>query len=144
VPVACGRILFFKRMKKVLQFVAIALVAILATQPALAGLTCGMKPSPSMSAAADCDMAMNQMGTSCPMHSHGAGTDCLQECCRNGWPQAVVQSASKAKPKAVSTQFILAAPSIASAGVAVSAAPPAEALAAAAPDRHVLLQVFRI
>jgi hypothetical protein len=134
-------------MKKALQFVAIALVAILATQPALAGLTCGMKPFPTMPDAA-CNMAMNQLanqlGASCPMHSRGAGTGCLQECCRNGWPQAVVQSASKAKPKAVGTQFLLSTPGVASIGVAVSAAPPADALAAAAPDRHLLLQVFRI
>jgi hypothetical protein len=131
-------------MKKVLQFVAVALVAVLATQPTLAGMTCGLKPFPGMTGAAACDMAMNQMGESCPMHSHGAGTDCLLECCRNGWPQAVIQSASKARPKAVGTRFLLSTPSIASAGVALLSAPPADALAAAAPDRHILLQVFRI
>jgi len=140
---ACRRILVLKRMKKVLQFVAVALVAVLTAQPTLAGLTCGMKPSPGMPDAA-CNMAMDQMGTNCPMHSHGAGADCLLECCRNGWPQAVIQSASKARPKAVGTRFLLSTPSVAPAGVAVCAAPPADALAAAAPDRHVLLQVFRI
>jgi hypothetical protein len=131
-------------MKKVLQFVAVALVAVLTSQPALAGLTCGLKPFPGIADAAACNMAMNQMGESCPMHSHGAGAGCLQECCRNGWPQAVIQSASKARPKAVGIQFLLSTPSTASAGVALFAAPPAGALAAAAPDRHVLLRVFRI
>jgi hypothetical protein len=89
-------------------------------------------------------MEMSQMGAHCPMPHHGTDAGCLQDCCRNGWPQALVQSASKARPRAARTRFLQAAPNPASSGIAAFAAPPHEDIAAAGPARHILLQVFRI
>jgi hypothetical protein len=137
-------VFFLKGMKRVLQVVAFALVAVLTAQPAIAGLTCGMTAAPVAACAPACGMAMSQMGAHCPMPHHGTDAGCLQDCCRNGWPQAVVQSASKAKPKAARTQFLQAALSPAPVGMAAFAAPPREEIAAAGPARHILLQVFRI
>jgi hypothetical protein len=131
-------------MKKVLQIVAVALAAVLIAQPAIAGLTCGMTVSPVAACAPACGMAMSQMGAHCPMPHHGTDTGCLQDCCRNGWPQAVVQSASKAKPKAARTGYLQTAPNPAPTGLAAFAAPLREEIAAAGPARHILLQVFRI
>jgi hypothetical protein len=131
-------------MKKVLQFVAAALVAVLAAQPALAGLTCGMMPSTAMPCAPKCEMAKDHMGAKCPMHHDDTGTGCLQDCCRNGWPQALVQSSSKARPKAGGTQLFLALPTPAQAGIAAFATPLPEDIGAAAPPRYILLRVFRI
>jgi hypothetical protein len=131
-------------MKKLIQFVAVALVAVLAVQPALAGLTCGMMPSASVPCASKCEMAMHRMGASCPMRHHDTGSGCQQDCCRHGWPPAVVQSAFKATPKPSATPFLLAVPVPASAGIAAFAVPPPEDIGASGPDRHVLLQVFRI
>lgn len=135
---------FLKRMKKVLQFVAVALVAVLATQPAIAGLTCGLRTSSVASCVLAFGMTMSQMGANCPLHHHQTGTGCLQDCCRKGWPQALVQSASKARPKAVGTQLFLAVPTPAQAGIAAFATPLPEDIAAAAPPRYILLRVFRI
>jgi hypothetical protein len=131
-------------MKKVLQIVAAALVAVLTAQPAIAGLTCGIRVSPAAECVPACGMAMSQMGADCPMPHHGADTGCLQDCCRNGWPQAVVQSAAKARPKAARARFLQAAPSPVPTGSAAFAASLREEIAAAGPARHILLQVFRI
>jgi hypothetical protein len=130
-------------MKKVLQFVAVALVAVLTAQPALGGLTCGMAPSQGVPCAPKCDMAMHHMGANCTMHHHDTGAGCQQDCCRHGWPPALVQSASKSRPKTSGTPFLLAIPAPASAPAAFTAARP-EDIVAASPDRHILLQVFRI
>jgi hypothetical protein len=131
-------------MKKFLQFVAAFVVALLAAQPTLAGVTCGIMVSSAMPSARSCEMAMDQMGAMCPMHSHAAGAGCLQECCRNGWPQALVQSARKARQKVGGTQFLLAVPTPTPTGIAAFASPPCEAIRAAAPPRYILLRVFRI
>jgi hypothetical protein len=131
-------------MKKFLQFVAVALVAVLTAQPALAGLTCGMTPLTGVPCAPKCDMAMHHMGANCPMHHHDTSSGCQQDCCRHGWPPALVQSASKTRLKTSGTPFLFAIPAPASAPAAAFAAAPPEDIVAAAPDRHVLLQVFRI
>ena len=143
-PNARRRIVFLKGMKKALQIVAIALVAVLTAQPALAGLTCGMTPSKAMPCVPKCDMAMHHMGANCPMHHHDTGTGCLQDCCRHGWPPALVQSASKTRLKTSGTPFLLAVPGPVLASAATFAPAPPEKIVAAAPDRHILLQVFRI
>jgi hypothetical protein len=103
-----------------------------------------MMPSTAMPCAPECDMAMDHMGANCPLHHDSTGTGCLQDCCRNGWPQAVAQSASKARPKTSGTPFLVAVPGPASAGIAAFAIPPPGDIDAAAPPRHILLQVFRI
>lgn len=137
-------VFFLMRMKKVLQIVVVALVAVLTAQPAIAGLTCGMRVSPVAAGASACGMEMSEMGAHCPMPHHGTDTGCLQDCCRNGLPQAVVRSALKAKPKAARAKFLQPAPSPLATGSAIFAAPPREEIAAAGPARHILLQVFRI
>jgi hypothetical protein len=78
------------------------------------------------------------------MHHNDTGSGCLQDCCRNGWPPALVQSASKAKPKTGTTPFLAMVPHPATLGIAAFAVPPPEDIGASGPDRHVLLQVFRI
>jgi hypothetical protein len=141
---ARGCIFFLKDMKRLLQVATFALIAVLTAQPALAGLTCGMTPLVSVPCAPKCDMAMSHMGVNCAMHHHETGAGCQQDCCRHGWPPALVQAASKTRPKTSGTPFMLAVPVPASAPAATFAAAPPEDIVAAAPDRHVLLQVFRI
>jgi hypothetical protein len=131
-------------MKRVLKIVAVALAAVLTAQPALAGLTCGLKSFADAPCVPKCGKATSRMGASCPMHRHASGNECLQDCCRNGWPQAVVRSASKATPKASRSQLLPAEPGPAAAGNATFAALPEGKIAAAGPPRYILLQVFRI
>jgi len=131
-------------MKKVLQLVGVALVAVLTAQPAIAGLTCGISVPSRVACTPAMDMAMAQMGMSCPMHRHGAGSGCLQECCRNGWPPAVVRSVSKARPRTAGTQLFVAQANAAEVGVAAFAIPPAEDIGAASPPRYIMLRVIRV
>jgi hypothetical protein len=130
-------------MKKFLQLVAVLAIAVLTTQPALAGLTCGMGTTSSLPCAPHCPMAMRSMGMNCQM-PRASRSGCMQECCRFGWPQAVVRSAAGARPKAALAPSFLAVPAAASANITVSSAPLPGDLAAASPPRHILFRVFRI
>jgi len=131
-------------MKKVIQVVGVALVAMLAALPAIAGLTCGITVPSRAACTPAIDMAMARMGVSCPMHRHGAGSGCLQECCRNGWPPAVVRSALKARPRMGTTRLFVAEACTAQVRTAGFAIPAAEWIGAASPPRHILLRVIRV
>jgi len=131
-------------MKRLLQFVALAVVASLTAQPALPGLLCAMGTHNIGSHAHCRGMAMSQMGMRCPMHRQAAGTGCNQNFCHDSLPTGVVQLAAVRKPKAGNTVYIAAAPrTAANAGTAFAAAPFNMAVASG-PARYVLLQVFRI
>jgi len=134
-------------MKRVLQVVAVVVIAVLAAQPAVAGMTCGMLTVANVNCghgASLCGMAMSQMGMDCPMPEHVAGTGCLQECCQHGFPQGVVQAASGVKPKAGGTELFMVLPAMTPAPSLSFAAPPPDSIVASAPPRYILLQVFRI
>ncbi|MGA2216871.1 MAG: hypothetical protein ABSG51_02210 [Terracidiphilus sp.] len=129
-------------MKRVLQVAAVVVIAVLAAQPALAGVTCGMLTVARTACVSPCGMAMSQMGMDCPMPEHVAGTGCLQECCRHGFPQGVVQSAG-VKPKTGGTELIMVSPAM-TPDASLSFAPARDFIIASAPPRYILLQVFRI
>lgn len=132
-------------MKRILQIVSVLVVALLAAQPALAGLSCTMGEPANIPCAPDCNMAaMGQMGMDCQMPLQLAGTGCFQDCCRQGMPQAVAQLTSGAKPKAARTELVLMAPQMATALETAFRATPPDAIAAAAPPRYILFRVFRI
>ncbi len=131
-------------MKRFLQIVALAVVASLASQPALAGLLCPMGSHTGGSRAHCSGMAMTEMGMRCPMHRQAAGIDCEQNCCKEGIPQGVFRLTADRKPKAGKTEYLAAAPRIAAeAGMPFAVPPPAIAVASG-PARYVLLKVFRI
>jgi hypothetical protein len=134
----------FKLMKRFLQFAALAVVASLTAQPALAGLLCHMG-NPNSGSQAHCSgMAMIEMGMQCPMHRQSASFGCEQNCCKEGIPQGVVRLAADRKPKAGKTEFLALAPRMAADKVTAFAAPPLNGTVASGPARYVLLQVFRI
>jgi hypothetical protein len=89
-------------------------------------------------------MAMSQMATDCQMAHPAAGAGCQQDCCRYRLPQAVVGSAAKAKQKVAKAAFFLEEPVVPQRAHPAFTAPPPGDLVAAAPARHILLQVFRI
>jgi hypothetical protein len=133
-----------KLMKRVLQIVALAVVASLTAQPALAGLLCHMG-NPNSGSSAHCSgMAMSEMGMDCPMHRHPANIGCEQNCCKEGIPQGVVRLAADRKPKAGKTEFLALASRMGADDVTALAAPPLNRTIASGPARYVLLQVFRI
>jgi hypothetical protein len=133
-----------KQMKRILQFAALAVVALLTAQPALAGLLCHMGNSNGGSQAHCSGMAMSEMGMQCPMHRHPASIGCEQNCCKEGIPQGVVRLAADRKPKTGKTEFLALAPRTAADDVTALAAPPLDRKIASGPARYVLLQVFRI
>jgi hypothetical protein len=132
------------QMKRLIQFVAVVMVALLAAQPALAGMSCEMGTPASGHCAPCCHKAMSHMGTDCPMQHQVTTTDCDQSCCHDALPQGVALLAAGVKPKAGSAEFIAVAPRLVmDADAAFVGAPPGSAVAAA-PARYILFQVFRI
>lgn len=131
-------------MKRLLQIVALAVVAALAAQPALAGLLCPMG-NPNGGSRAHCSgMAMGGLGVQCPMHRQIACIGCEQNCCKEGIPQGVVRLATDRRPKTGKTQFLALPPRIAADDVTAFLVPPIDRRVASGPARYILLQVFRI
>ena len=132
------------RMKRLLKFVAVVMVAMLAAQPALAGMQCEMGTPANGHRASCCHKAMSRMGMNCPMHHKVAATGCDQNCGNDALPQGIAQLAAGVKPKAGKAEFIAVAPRlVADEDAAVRSAPPGNAVAAA-PARYILFQIFRI
>ena len=132
------------RMKRLLQFVAIAVIVLLAAQPALAGMSCEMGTSASRQCAPCCHKAMSRIGMSCPMHHQVAASGCDQSCCKDALPRGVALLAAGVKPKAGRAEFIAIAPRLVSDTDAPFTAAPPGNIVAAAPARYILFQVFRI
>jgi len=131
-------------MKKFFQLVAVVAIALLTSQPAIAGLTCGLVPPANLPCAPHCPMSMSHTGSKCEVPLQASRSGCQQESCRFGWPQAVVRSVAGARHKAILTPLFLASPAAAPANIMVSSAPPPGDLAEASPPRHILFRVFRI
>jgi len=136
-------------MKRVLQFVALFVVVLLAAQPALAGLPCVQGTSENGACAPGCAMAtatapMSQMASGCGMTPQISNNGCEQTCCASAAIQGVGQPATGVKSNAFTTVQLMVAPlQIASATSAFAAAPPIVPVLSA-PARYILLQVFRI
>lgn len=131
-------------MKRLFQFVAVAVVALLAAQPALAALPCNMGAPVCGPCAHCCGKTMSHMGMACQMPHMIAGVGCDQNCCHDALPRAVAQLTAGSKPKVGRTEYLAAMPQVvAGVDLAFVAAPPGKA-AAAAPARYILFQVFRI
>jgi len=131
-------------MKRFIQFAAFIAVALLAAQPALAGLPCEMGTSASGHCAPCCHKAMSRMGMDCPMHHQVTASGCGQSCCHDALPLGVAELAAGVKPKAGRTDFFAVAPQIASEANAPFVAAPPGNTCARAPARYILFQVFRI
>lgn len=86
-------------MKRFIQFVAVVVIALLAAQPALAGMKCEMGTPTDGQRAPCCHKAMSRMGMDCPMHHQVTASDCDQSCCNDALPQGVALLAAGVKPK---------------------------------------------
>ena len=131
-------------MKKLIQCVAALVVALLASQPALAGIACGLG-SIDIACTSACPMTMSAMSTRCSMPQHAAGSGCLQECCRFGPQQAVTRTVTTRPRLAVAaTQLsndLGLPPSPQRSAVKADLAHP---LDTSPPPRYLMLRVFRI
>jgi hypothetical protein len=132
------------QMKRFLQFVAIVVVALLAAQPALAGMQCEMGTPASTHCAPCCHKAMRPMGMICPMSHQVAASGCDQSCCHDALPQGAALLAAGVKPKAGRAEFIAVVPQMLEESDAAFAGAPPGSTVAAAPARYILFQVFRI
>lgn len=127
-------------MKRLLQFVAMAVIAVLSAQPVLAGFMCTMGMG---SGAAHCSMVMH-MGMACHPAQQAAGLQCRQGSCQNCSLQDAAQISPGAKPKAGGISALPAVfTGISATDEAASSRWPAPP-AISAPDRYILFQVFRI
>jgi hypothetical protein len=137
-------ILNLKQMKRLFQFVAVVVVALLAAQPALAALPCNMGAPACGPCAHCCGKTMSHMGMACQMAHKIAGAGCDQNCCHDALPRAVAQLTAGVKPKAGGTVYLASEPQIVAGTDASLVAEPPGKPAAAAPARYILFQVFRI
>jgi len=141
-------------MKKILQFVAFVIVALLVAQPVIAGLPCSAQIIPAGGCTPGCGMTMNaaQMGqmaqggmsSDYPMSPAISSDGCAQNCCHTGLLQAFAQPATRAKSSAAKTQHFVPAPqilTIESQAVVLSAQ---TRPGSSAPPLRILFQVFRI
>ena len=124
-------------MKRLFQFMAIAMAGLVAAQPALAGLLCAAPVSA-------CPVAMTDMGPGCPMAGRMAADNCPLTAYLRAMPQSLASVASPARPKvespagAQSSTFVL--PTVVGSRLASGAA----AAEASSPPLYLLNRVFRI
>jgi len=129
-------------MKRLIQFVAVAVIGLMSAAPALTGLSCATGVRASCTAI--CPMAMSGMSADCPMTGQTATGDCPQNCCASGIFQALVSAAAPEKLRLAAG----VSPSVATAEISV----PGQTLAIHAPDEaravspppYLLNRVFRI
>jgi hypothetical protein len=136
-------------MKRLLQFVALFVVVLLAVQPALAGLPCAQETTASGACDPDCAMAttsapMSQMASDCGMAPQVSSNGCEQSCCDSDLIQSVSQPATGAKLNAGSTVQFVAVQLVAANATSAFATPAPVDPVSSAPARYILLQVFRI
>jgi hypothetical protein len=131
-------------MKRFLHFVAVVMVALLAAQPALAGMQCEMGTSASGYRTTCCHKAMSPMGMDCPMQHQVAVAGCGQSCCTDALPRGIALLAAGVKPKAGRAEFIAVAPRLVAETHATFVGAPPGYSVAAAPARYILFQVVRI
>lgn len=141
-------------MKKLLQIVAVAVVALLAVQPALAGLPCLAGSAAGTGCAADCGMAMSQMpaaqsaaspmGADCGMMPQLSRDGCAQDCCGDRVSQGIAQPASGEKWDAGGTMDFVPAAQGPAVATPLSTAVRYAEFVSTAPPRTILFQVFRI
>lgn len=126
-------------MKRGFQFAAVAVVLLLAVQPALAGVACAT----SGMARATCPMGMSEMGADCPM-AHGLTAGCTQDCCNDTAPKPVLLPAVPVKPRLLGASIAISP--VVELDIAVAAQPDwLPSLATASPPpRYLLHCVFRI
>jgi hypothetical protein len=126
-------------MKRLIQFVAVLLVALMAGVPALAAVTCSMSNSPQASA---CPMEMSSPAADCPM-AQMDDSGCAQECCSHPLPAGVAPMTATVRPelKAALVAILLPVSLDPAAMVAVHVQ---SAIDPSPPPRYILNSVFRI
>lgn len=127
-------------MKRIIQFVAVMVIAVLALSPAAEGLACLTHMAGRASA---CPMGMGELGPDCQM-ARDVATGCDTDCCNHPAPPIAAAWAATTKPKGVAavalTALVVNAPAVA----AVPAVKAMEPAMEASPPRYVLNRVFRI
>jgi hypothetical protein len=135
-----------QRMKQLIQFVSVSVIALLAVQPAHAGVPCVLGAP--VACVPGCPMVMSGMAPDCPMNgpatSQMTAADCPQNCCAHALPPAVIPLAASGKLKpAAPALFHLLQAALPVSGSALALGAPTDAQFAS-PPRYILNQVFRI
>ena len=142
-------------MRRILQIVAFIAVALLAAQPALAGMRCDMGMSACHSCAHCCHHAMESMasmdgmaadgmGAECSMPAQAIGVACAPTCCDQATPAGLIQIVAGEKSKADKATVVALLPQQSVLAALQFAETPPGVLASNPPPRYILFQVFRI
>ena len=133
-------------MKRLIQFVAASVIALLAVQPALAGVPC--THGVPVACAPGCPMAMSNMAPDCPMNGTVANqmtaTDCPQNCCTHALLQPVNLWPASVKLKFAAPTPAIALPAAISTLELASGFNGSIQVRSASPPLRILLHVFRI
>jgi hypothetical protein len=129
-------------MKKLLHIVVVNLMMLLAARPSLSAILCAAPAISNAACGMSCPMAMSGMGADCRMRHELTSGPCLHACCQQAPALLPIQPSAHTKfsplniPLVPATQ---AAPQIQRLGSLLW--PPGQS---SGPERHILLQVFRI
>lgn len=127
-------------MKKVLQFVAVVVIGLMALQPALGALPC--MPAAHVPCMESCPMADATMD--CPMAHSTAMQGCPPECCRHSRSETLAPAAVLAKFGAPATGDAIWVSAVAVQTPAVVPSRASRQAPATSPPRYKLFRVFRI
>ena len=137
-------VILLKSMKRFLQFAAVVVVLVLASQPGLAGVACAMGMPASKPCAPGCDMARSQKAIDCPLQRQVRGTRCDGRCSGCGLQQGVIRTSQRVKSKISRTNLFAVVCNPDSPSRTAIAAPSPRAPVPLAQARYILFQVFRI
>jgi hypothetical protein len=130
-------------MKRLVQFVAVLVIAFLAAQPAQALITCAFDSSPITSACPMEMSGMNSMGADCSMSRNMETSACAPDCCTH--PAAVATAiAVPVRPRLSRPPQYLEQQLANPTAQPVTGDSPLAAPTFSPPPRYVLPQTFRI
>jgi hypothetical protein len=128
-------------MKRLVQFAATCVIALLAGLPVGAGLTCAMHM---VADGSTCPMGMSGMGPDCPMAQEMGAAGCAQDCCNAHMAVVATPAAVRVKPKLASRAESMALIPLEATAAKTAATELAGPPRSSTPPRYILNRVFRI
>jgi hypothetical protein len=129
-------------MKRIAQFAAVLAITLLVAQPALAGATCLFGSA--AACVSGCTMAMDGMGSDCPMTGQMLSSGCPMDCCSHAALQATEPLVAPSKVRVAVQPIAFAEHSQISIADPIAVAREIIETRSVSTPRYILNQVFRI
>lgn len=133
----------FWKMKRLLQRLGVMVVVLLwIAPPGFSATLCDRQSGKSSGVCSDCPMSVSAMGMDCLQLSQMAATHCAFDCCRNLPALVAVQRLRADTIGRLVSPLLAVVPATQKADrAAITSWPPG---ISSQPERHILLQIFRI